>query len=220
MPLLLTLAIIVVVVVVLVLLYLTFVPIVAQFRAAACLTVAELVWGLVGIRLRIEPGSPEQIELLLLGRPVRLRVPRGAPAEAPAEPPAPPPAGPPGQPPVQTLKKVLDGIGLALRVWPDLQRLLVATIHETRLRLRFGLVFGTGDAITTGETFGALMALRGAASAQPWLHLDATPVFDGPVFDWNADGEARVRSPIRVMVPALRLALRPEVRALVREART
>ena len=45
MPLLLTLAIIVVVLVVLVLLYLTFVPIVASFRAAACLTIAELGLG-------------------------------------------------------------------------------------------------------------------------------------------------------------------------------
>ncbi len=41
MPLLLTLAIIVAVLVVLVLFYLTFVPIVASFRAAACLTIAE-----------------------------------------------------------------------------------------------------------------------------------------------------------------------------------
>jgi len=37
--------------------------------------------------------------------------------------------------------------------------------------------------------------------------------------EWDAKGEVRVRSPIRVLVPALLLALRPEVRALVREAR-
>ena len=220
MPLLLTLAIIVVVLVVLILLYLTFVPIVASFRAAACLTVAELAWGLIGLRFRLEPGIDQRLDLLLLGRPVR-RLPlpkRGAQAaEAPGEAPA---AEAPARPVNETIGRVLELIGLVLRIRPDVQRLLVAVVHETRLRLRLGLVFGTGDAPTTGETFGALMALRGILSAQPWFSLNATPVFDGPVFDWDANGEARVRSPIRVMVPALRLFLRPEVRALVRRARS
>lgn len=219
MPLLLTLAIIVVVLVVLVLLYLIFVPIVASFRAAACLTVAELAWGLVALRFRLEPGCENRLELLLLGLPIRLPLPKRA---APA-------AIPPGEAPAteapprsvtETLGRVLEGVGLVLQAWPDLQRLLVAVLRETRLRVRLGLVLGTGDAATTGETFGALMALRGIASAQPWFSLSATPVFDGPVFDWDADGEARVRSPIRVMVPAVRLFLRPEVRALARRARS
>lgn len=220
MPLLLNLAIVVVVLVVLILLYLTFVPIVASFSAAACLTVAELAWGLIGLRFRLEPGSGRRLDLLLLGRPIRqLPIPeRAAPApEAPPE--ARAPEVPP-RPATETLGRVLEGVGLVLRAWPDLQRLLVAVLRETRLRVRLGLVLGTGDAGTTGETFGALMALRGIASAQPWFRLDATPVFDGPYFDWDADGEARVRSPIRVMLPALRLFLRPEVRALVRGARS
>lgn len=218
MPLLLNFAIVVVVLVVLILLYLTFVPIVASFSAAACLTVAELAWGLIGLRFRLEPGSARRLDLLLLGRPIRqLPIPeRAAPA-----PEAPPEARPPKAPPAtETLGRVLEGIGLVLRAWPDLQRLLVAVLRETRIRVRFGLVLGTGDAATTGETFGALMALRGIASAQPWFRLDATPVFDGPYFDWDGDGEVRVRSPIRVMLPALRLFLRPEVRALVRGARS
>ena len=220
MPLLLTLAIIVVVLVVLILLYLTFVPIVASFRAAACLTVAELAWGLIGLRFRLEPGIDQRLDLLLLGRPVR-RLPlpkRAAPAaEAPAEAPV---EGAPARPVTETIGRMLEIVGIVLRVWPDLQRLFVATLRETRLRLRLGLVFGTGDAATTGETFGTLMAIRGFTSAQPWLSLNATPVFDGPIFDWNADGEARVRSPIRVMIPAIRLFLRPEVRSLVRRVRS
>ncbi|MEN6518525.1 MAG: DUF2953 domain-containing protein [Methanospirillum sp.] len=217
MPLLLTLAIIVVVLVVLILLYLTFVPIVASFRAAACLTVAELAWGLIGLRFRLEPGRGSRLDLLLLGLPIRLPQ-RAAPvAEAPGEAPA---AEAPGRPVNETIGRLLELVGLVLRIRPDIQRLLVAVVHETRLRLRLGLVFGTGDAPTTGETFGALMAVRGILSAQPWFSLNATPVFDGPVFDWDANGEARVRSPIRVMVPALRLFLRPEVRSLVRRTRS
>jgi hypothetical protein len=216
MPLLLTLAIIVVVLVVLVLLYLTFVPIVASFRAAACLTVAEIVWGLIGLRFRLEPGRDQRLELLLFGRSIRrLPLPQQAAPAAPREAPA-----APARPVTETIGRVLETVGLVLRVWPDVQRLLVAALRETRLRVRLGLVLGTGDAATTGETFGALMALRGVASAQPWFSLNATPVFDGPVFDWDADGEARVRSPIRVMVPALRLFLHPEIRALVRRARS
>ncbi len=220
MPLLLTLAIIVVVLVVLILLYLTFVPIVASFRAAACLTVAELAWGLIGLRFRLEPGIDQRLDLLLFGRPVR-RLPlpkRAAPAaEAPAEAPV---EGAPARPVIETIGRLLEMVGLVLGAWSDIQRLVVATLRETRLRVRLGLILGTGDAATTGETFGALMALRGIASAQPWFILNATPIFDGPVFDWDADGEARIRSPIRVMVPALRLFLRPEVRALVRRARS
>ncbi len=214
MPLLLNLAIVVVVLVVLVLLYLTFVPIVASFSAAACLTVAELAWGLVGLRFRLEPGG-QRLELLLVGLPIRLPLPRLAarPPERPAEAPAPVAPARPGP-------RMLELVMLSLRVWPDVQRVLVAVIRETRLRIRLGLVFGTGDAATTGETFGALMALRGIAYGQPWFRLDATPVFDGPCFDWDADGEARVRSPIRVMVPALRLFLHPEIRAAVRGARS
>ncbi len=220
MPLLLTVAIVVVVLVVLALLYLTFVPIVASFRAAACLTVAELAWGLVGLRFRLERGSGRYLELLLAGRPVR-RIPLAEgeePApEAPQEERAPEEEVPPE---TGTPGRWLEGVRLVLRTWPDLQRLLVAVLRETRLRIRLGIVLGTGDAATTGEAFGALMALRGIASAQPWFLLDATPVFDGPCFDWDADGEARVRSPIRVMLPALRLALRPEIRELVRGARS
>lgn len=217
MPVLLTLAIIVVVLVVLVLLYLTFVPIVATVRAGACETVAELAWGLVGLRFRVEGGC-RRLELRLLGLPIRLRMPGpaapvpGAPGEAPSAAPAP-------RPPNEALGRALEMVGLVLGAWPDLQRLLIAVLRETRLRLRLDLVLGTGDAPTTGETFGALMALRGVLSAQPWFVLNATPVFDGPYFDWDADGEVRVRSPIRVMLPALRLFLRPEVRALVRRAR-
>ncbi len=220
MPLLLTLAIIVVVLVVLILLYLTFVPIVASFRAAACLTVAELAWGLIGLRFRLEPGIDQRLDLLLLGRPVRrLPLPKRGPqaAEAPGEAPA---VEAPGPSVNETIGRVLELVGFVLRIRPDVQRLLVAVVHETRLRLRLGLVFGTGDAPTTGETFGALMAVRGILSAQPWFSLNATPVFDGPVFDWDANGDVRVRSPIRVIVPALRLFLRPEVRALVRRARS
>jgi len=218
MPLLLTLAIIIVVLVVLVLLYLTFVPIVALFRATACLTVAELAWGVIGLRFRLEPGSDQRLDLLLLGRPVRrLPLPTQAPAAVPPEAPVPPA---PARPVNEAIGRMLEGLGLVLRVWPDIQRVFVATLRETRLRIRLGLVFGTGDAATTGETFGALMAVQGIASAQPWLSLNATPVFDGPVFDWSANGEVRVRSPIRVMVPALRLFLHPEVRALIREARS
>ena len=220
MPLLLNLAIVVLVLVVLALLYLTFVPIVASFSAAACLTVAELAWGLVGLRFRSEPGSGRHLELLFAGRPVR-QVPL-TPGEEPA-PEAPREDGAqeeeartePGTP-----GRLCDGVRLVLGAWPDIQRLLVAVLRETRLRIRLGIVLGTGDAATTGEAFGALMALRGIASAQPWFRLDATPVFDGPCFDWDADGEARVRSPIRVMLPALRLALRPEVREIVRGARS
>ena len=98
---------------------------------------------------------------------------------------------------------------------PEILRFLIAVVRETRIRLRLALVFGTGDAATTGETFGALMALRGAASAQPWFALEATPVFDGPVFDWHAEGEARIRSPIRMILPGLRLFL--QVRAMVQQ---
>ncbi len=216
MPVLLTLAIIVVVLVILILLYLTFVPLVATVRAGACETVAELAWGLVGLHLRLEGGC-QRLELRLLGLRFRLPLPKraaptaGAPAEAPDE--------VPSQPATETLGRVLETIGLVLRAWPDLQRLIVATLRETRIRLRLDLVFGTGDAATTGETFGALMALRGVLAAQPWFALNATPVFNGPVFGWDADGEIRVRSPIRVMLPALRLFLRPEIRAIVREAR-
>ena len=43
------------------------------------------------------------------------------------------------------------------------------------------------------------MALRGAVRFQPWFTLEATPVFDDPAFDWHAEGEARLRSPIRMM---------------------
>ncbi|MEN6341703.1 MAG: DUF2953 domain-containing protein [Methanospirillum sp.] len=220
MPLLLTLAIIVVVLVVLVLLYLTFVPIVALFRATACLTVAELAWGIIGLRFRLEPGIDQRLDLLLLGRPVRrLPLPKRE-AQAPEVPGEAPPAEAPARSVNETIGHFLELVGFVLRIRPDVQRLLIAVVHETRLRLRLGLVFGTGDAPTTGETFGALMAVRGILSAQPWLSLNATPVFDGPVFDWDANGEASVRSPIRVMVPALRLFLRPEVRALVRRARS
>ena len=217
MPLLLTLAIIVVVLVVLILLYLTFVPIVASFRAAACLTVAELAWGLFGLRFRLEPQGGRRLEFLLLGLPIRLPLPERAPRTAPEEAPA---KEVPTRPASEAIGRGLEMLGIVLRVLPDLQRLFVAIVRETRLRLRLRLVFGTGDAATTGETFGTLMAARGIASAQPWLSLDATPVFDGPIFDWNADGEARVRSPIRVMVPAIRLFLRPEVRSLVRGVRS
>lgn len=220
MPLLLTFAILVVVMVVLVLLYLTFVPIVASFRTAACLTVAELGWGLIGIRFRREPGIDQRLDLLLLGRPIRRFSLPTAGAQAPERAEEPRPAETRTRPVNEAIGRLLELVGFILRLRPDVERLLVAVVRETRLRLRLGLVFGTGDAPTTGETFGALMAVRGILSAQPWFSLSATPVFDGPVFDWDANGEARVRSPIRVMVPALRLVLRPEVRALVRRARS
>lgn len=199
MPLLVTLAIIVLVLVVLVLLYLTFVPIVASFRAAACLIVAELVWGLVGLRVRADLAEGiQRIELRFAGIPIRLPPPKRA-AKAPEA------AVEEAVPQAVRVRTIREAVAVLFEGLPDLLRLLAAVLRETRVRLRLGLVFGTGDAATTGETFGALMALRGAASAQPWFILEATPVFDGPAFDWHAEGEARLRSPIRVLLPTARL---------------
>ncbi|NLX50406.1 MAG: DUF2953 domain-containing protein [Methanospirillum sp.] len=219
MPLLETLAIGVAILAVLALLYLTFVPVVASVSARKRLTTAELAWGLLGARLRLEPGGGQRLELLVLGLPIRVPVPgreppgTGAPAEVP------PPEPEEGTPALRA-GRVLERAGDLFVAWPAIQRLLVAVLRETRLRVRLGLVFGTGDAATTGQAFGVLMALRGITAAQPWLAIEATPIFDGPAFSWDADGEVRVRSPLRVMVPAARLLLRPEVRALVREARS
>jgi hypothetical protein len=210
MPLLLTLAIIVVALVVLVLLYLTFVPIVASFSAAACLVVAELVWGFVGLRARVDPtGGIGRLEIRIAGLPIALPRPKRAVLKSPAE------VVSKAVAPEARVRTVLEAAEVLLRALPEIMRLLVAVLRETRLRLRLRLIFGTGDAATTGETFGALMALRGAVSGQPWLSLTATPVFDGPVFDWHAAGEARIRSPIRVLLPSLRLFLR--VRSLMQE---
>jgi hypothetical protein len=210
MPLLLTLAIIVVVLVVLILLYLTFVPIVASFRASACLTVAELAWGIVVMVLRLDlVEGTQRLELRIAGLPVWHTPPKKAAAEIAAalKEEAPSPAA--------RALTVRQAAAVLLRAQPEILRLLIAVVRETRIRLRLGLIFGTGDAATTGETFGALMALRGAVSGQPWFALDATPAFDGPVFDWHADGEARIRSPIRAMVPSIRLFLR--VQAIVQQ---
>jgi hypothetical protein len=210
MPLLLTLAIIVVVLVVLFLLYLTFVPIVASVQAATCLTIAELAWGLVVLRVRLDlVQGTQRLDLLIAGLTVWHTPPKKAveKIEAALKEEAPSPAA--------RALTVRQAAAVFLRAQPEILRLLIAVVRETRIRLRLGLVFGTGDAATTGETFGALMALRGAVSAQPWLTLEATPVFDGPVFDWHADGEARLRSPIRMILPSLRLFLR--VRAIVQQ---
>ena len=208
MPLLLTLAIIVVVLVVLVLFYLTFVPIVASFRAAACLTIAELAWGLVVMRAHLDlVQRTQRLEVRIAGLTVWHSAPKKAAAKVAAalKEEAPTPAA--------RALTVRQATAVMLRAQPEILRLLIAVVRETRIRLRLGLVFGTGDAATTGETFGALMALRGAVSAQPWIAIEATPVFDGPVFDWHAEGEARLRSPIRMILPSVRLFLR--VRAIV-----
>ena len=210
MPLLLTLAIIVVALVILVLLYLTFVPIVASFSAAACLIVAELVWGLIGLRARIDPTEGiGRLEIRIAGLPITVPRPKRAVLQPPRE------VVSKAIAPEAQVKTVLEAAGVLLRALPEIMRFLVAVLRQTGVRLRLGLIFGTGDAATTGETFGALMALRGAVSGQPWLSLAVTPVFDGPVFDWHAAGEARIRSPIRVLVPGLRLFLR--VRSLMQE---
>jgi hypothetical protein len=209
MPLLVTLAIIVLVLVVLVLLYLTFVPIVASFRAAACLIVAELIWGLVGLRVLADPAEGiQRVELRLAGIPIQLPPPKRA-AEAPVA------AVEEALPEAVRARTIREAVAVLFEGLPDILRLLAAVLRETRVRLRLALVFGTGDAATTGETFGALMALRGAASAQPWFTLEATPVFDGPIFDWHAEGEARIRSPIRVLLPTARLFFR--VRKVLKE---
>ncbi len=206
---LLTLAIIVVALIVIVLLYLTFVPIVASLRGAACLIVAELVWGIVGLRVRMDTVQRTQrLDLRVAGLQVWRSTPRKAVEKVAAavEEEAPPPAA--------RARTVREAIVVLMGAQPEILRLLVAVLREMRVRLRLGIIFGTGDAATTGETFGALMAVRGAASAQPWLTLEATPVFDGPAFDWHAEGEARIRSPIRVLLPTARLFLR--VRSLMR----
>jgi hypothetical protein len=208
MPLLLTLAIIVVVLVVLVLLYLTFVPIIASVQAATCLTTAELAWGFVVIRVLLDfIQGTQRLELRIAGLLVWHSLPEKAVEEVAAalKEEAPTPAA--------RALTVRQATAVLLRAQPEILKLLIAVVRETRIRLRLGLVFGTGDAATTGETFGALMALRGAVSAQPWLAIEATPVFDGPVFDWHAEGEARLRSPIRMILPSVRLFLR--VRAIV-----
>ena len=208
MPLLLTLAIIVVVLVVLVLCYLTFVPIVTSFRAAACLTTAELAWGLVVMRAHLDlVQGTQRLEVRIAGVSVWHPAPKKAAAEVVAAHKEEAPA-----PAAQALT-LRQAVAVLLRAQPEILRLLIAVVRETRIRLRLGLVFGTGDAATTGEIFGALMALRGAVSAQPWFALEATPVFDGPVLDWHAEGEARLRSPIRMILPSVRLLLR--VRAIV-----
>jgi hypothetical protein len=213
MSVLLTFVTIVVVLFVLILLYLTFVPIVATIRADACETSAELVWGIIGLRFLME-GARRRLELRLFGLPIRLPFPKKA--EPGPETTGEPSAGEERRAPAtRTAGQGLEVMGILLRAWPDIQRLLVAVLRETRVRLRLGLVFGSGDAAATGEAFGTLMAIRGALSAQPWLRLTATPVFDGPTFEWVADGEVRVRSPIRVMLPAFRLFLRPEIRHLM-----
>ncbi len=210
MPLLLTLAIIVVVLVVLVLLYLTFVPIVASVQAAACLTIAELAWGIVVMRARLDlVQRTQRLELRIAGLTVWQHAPEEGGGEGRRCPQGggPFPCGPGADRPSGDRSHAPRPTGDPAAS--------VAVLRETRIRLRLGLVFGTGDAATTGEIFGALMALRGAVSAQPWLTLEATPVFDGPVFDWNAEGEARLRSPIRMILPSLRLFLR--VRAIVQQ---
>lgn len=210
MPLLLTLAIIVVVLVVLVLFYLTFVPIVASVQAATSMIIAELAWGLVVVRVLLDVSNRTQrLELRIAGLTVWHAPPKKAveKVEAALEEEGPTPAS--------RALTVSQAVAVMLRAQPEIIRLLIAVVRESRIRLRLALIFGTGDAATTGETFGALMALRGAMSAQPWFTMEATPVFDGPVFDWDAAGEARIRSPIRVILPSLRLFLR--VRTIVKQ---
>lgn len=236
MPVLLTFAVLVVVLVVVALLYLTFVPIVVTARSVPKQAAAEVTWGLVGARFRQEDGQ-RRLEVCLPGFAIPLPVPgekkkekekekekepvEGAlePAMSGAHAVAPAPAKEPADHPMAVLGRALRVLGLLLQVRQAVQRLMIAALRQTRLRLRLDLAIGTGDAATTGETVGLLMALRGALAAQPWFRLNATPVFNGPFLDWDAAGEVRVRSPIRVLLPALRLAIRPEVRALAREVR-
>lgn len=228
MPVLLTLAVLVVVLVVIALLYLTFVPIVATVRSVPKRASAEVSWGVVGARFRQEDGE-RLLEVCFPGIAVPLPVPgekeigtgqekRSMETEVEGTTTAAPASGPAARP-MATLDRALRVLGLLLRLRPAVQRVAIAALRQTRARFRLDLAVGTGDAATTGETVGLLMALRGALAAQPWLCLNATPVFNGPFLDWDARGEVRVRSPIRVLIPVLRLAIRPEVRALVREAR-
>jgi hypothetical protein len=208
MPLLLTLAIVVAVLVLLFLLYLTFVPIVASVQAATRLSVAELAWGLVVMLVRLDMvQGTQRLEVRIAGLTVWHTSPKKAAEKVAAVPREEAPS------PGARALTVRQAVAVVLGAQPEILRFLIAVVRETRIRLRLALVFGTGDAATTGETFGALMALRGAASAQPWFALEATPVFDGPVFDWHAEGEARIRSPIRMILPGLRLFL--QVRAMV-----
>jgi hypothetical protein len=210
MPLLLTLAIIVVVLVVLLLLYLTFVPIVASVQAATRLTIAELAWGLVVMLVRLDlVQGTQRLEVRIAGLTVWHTPPKKAAEKVAAAPKEEAPS------PVTRALTVQQVAAVMLGAQPEILGLLIAVVRESRIRLRLGLIFGTGDAASTGETFGALMALRGAASVQPWFSLEATPVFDGPVFDWHAEGEARIRSPIRMILPSLRLFLR--VRAIMQQ---
>ncbi len=221
MPVLLTLTVLVVVLIVIALLYLTFVPIVATVQSVPKRAAAELRWGLLGARFKEEDGQ-RRLEVCLPGLSIPLPVPREEakePAEDSVGSAAPASAKEPGARPMATLGRGLRVLGQVLTIRPAVQRLMIAALRQTRLRLRLDLAIGTGDAAITGETVGLLMALRGALAAQPWFRLNAIPVFNGPYLDWDAAGEVQVRSPIRVLIPALRLAIRPEIRAIVREAR-
>ncbi|HOT95160.1 MAG TPA: DUF2953 domain-containing protein [Methanoregulaceae archaeon] len=221
MPVLLTLAVLFLVLLLVALLYLALVPIVATVRSVPRRASAEVTWGLIGARFRQEDGQ-RRLEVCLPCIAIPLPVPGEEEGEKVGSDTGPAAGAPPEEQagrPEADLGRALRVLGLLFRVRPAVQRLVIAALRQTRLRLCLDLAVGTGDAGTTGETVGLLMALRGALSAQPWFCLNATPVFDGPCLEWDAKGEVRVRSPIRVLVPALLLALRPEVRALVREAR-
>ncbi|RXE56869.1 hypothetical protein ABH15_01565 [Methanoculleus taiwanensis] len=183
-----------------------FIPIaiafVAEKTGEIVLLLGTVVWGILGIRLRIL-GEDQTVEVLLAGRAVLKRdLAAITREEKPEKPPKPRPR--PG---------IGEYVSAGSDLWPYIRRVLDTFLRSLSLERCIGEVtLGLASPAATGRIYGYMTALRYALWPMERIDLIMHPVFGDEILEGKADVKVHIKRPLLILLSIIAALMHKTVR--------